>query len=243
MSELNPISLAARIAGTPSKESVLLAALDPASSEHICAGLKEELWRIFQITSSTELIACDPRQITGLLVDSSFKPLADDVLNFCELSDVWRSIPKILITPNIIEYSNTMRIPPNAVQPHLLSYLRTAQVDYQPRSRNESDRRQHYRHRCNTQVKIRHTAKLVDVSVGGAALEMSYGPPVDMKITVPVNEKEPVLAALEGEVLSSNCRAPNTYMVHVRFTNVTPALERAMQRLILGFQMRRFADQ
>lgn len=223
----------------------LLGVLNLASAEQTTAVLNEDGWTIIRISSTADLAKYTPHLIHCVLLDSSRKPLCDEVLTFCEQSYSWRSVPKVMIAPPIAEYSNLVRVPPHAVSEHLVSYVRTSQADDGVLSTTTappvdySDRRRHYRHRCSQHVVVRQFGVLVDISAGGAALEVPYSLPVGTTITVPVCETDPLLRLLEAEVLSSNRRRNNAWLVHVRFLKITTAVERAMQRHILSLQKSR----
>lgn len=221
----------------------VLGVLNHSSAEQISMLLAEEGWTVIRVSATADLAKYNPRLIRCILIDSSRTPLAEEVLEFCELSDAWRNLPKVMIAPPRTEFTNLMRIPPTAVPDHLVSYLRTSQVDDGSLSTtsatpvDSSDRRRHYRHRCSTHVPIRQFTTIIDISSGGAALEMTYGLPPGTKLLVPVCETEPLLKLMESEVLSSNLRRNHKWVVHVRFMNITPLVERAMQRHILNLQL------
>ena len=223
----------------------VLGVLNHASAEQISMLLAEEGWTVIRVSASTDLPKYNPRLIRCILIDSTRSPLADEVLAFCELSESWRNLPKVLIAPPLCEFTNVMRIPPTAVPDHLVSYLRTSQVDDGSLSTttaapvDSTDRRRHYRHRCSTHIPVRQFTTLIDISSGGAALEMPYGLPPGTKLLVPVSENDPQLKLMESEVLSSNRRRNNNWIVHVRFLNISATVERAMQRHILNLQLQK----
>jgi len=230
--------------GSKAKLSVL-SVLEQSNAEQTSLMLSEEGWTVIRISSTSEMSKYNPKFIRCILVDSARKPLSDEVLAFCEHSESWRNVPKVLIAPQIIDYTNMIRVPPHAVPEHLVSYLRTTQVEYTPFATTSSpavdfdDRRRHYRQRCCQPIPLRQIGVLLDISADGAALEMPYGFPGGTKISLHVNENVPLLRLMDAEVLSSNRRKNNTWLVHVRFLNITTAIERAMQQYILSLQIRR----
>ncbi|MGD0088770.1 MAG: PilZ domain-containing protein [Planctomycetota bacterium] len=223
-------------------KKLALVLVRPSNLKEVCQRLTGEGWSQSIITSPDDLVSRNPDTVDCLLLDLSRKLAADAVLAWCERSSRWRRVPKLLITP-VGRPAAPRTVPGSKTDGQLDPALKTVQALFDGHwAETPGERRRQYRQECHSSatVRLRETAILLDVSSGGASLELPHGVPPGARITLPVSESPPALTALDAQVLSCHQQAdPARFLVHVMFLGLSPGVERALQRRLLLWQTRR----
>jgi hypothetical protein len=222
------------------RKSVLVVP-EPAYAGPVLQELVKVGWTITTIEARADLARQNPDSLGCLLLDGDRKPLAEEVLAWCEKTEIWRWFPKVLIGSATAPYTNLLQISRADVEKKLVGHLMAAQYELHPPPASGSERRSSYRHKCNTPINIQLIATLIDISGGGVALELPFTLPIGMKVGIHISDTDPLLDILEAEVVRNNRRNVVESVSHLRFTDLTPAIQKALQRHLLSLQMRRLA--
>jgi hypothetical protein len=243
-----------------------LVVLAAQSARQVWQTLCETHWAFAAVVSLAELKEHDPNGVDCLVLDTCCQPLVSDILAWCEGSEPWRKVPKLLLIPPADNYNRLTHVSTENLEAYLRAVtefpdrrsqalttsqaleavstlpdgLRPIETRYQQTAVQPlSDRRQNFRYPCNDPVTFQQRGKLVDLSIGGALLETVSLMPAKTALRVCVSEHEPLLKALDAEVISCQQVTDDQCHSNLQFRNVTPSVERALQRYLLGRQSRR----
>jgi c-di-GMP-binding flagellar brake protein YcgR len=99
------------------------------------------------------------------------------------------------------------------------------------------DRRASYRLPCRLECRVAQRGMIWDISVGGVAINFLTPIPEGQTIFIRLAKDDPDLAEVEAEVVT--CRQTGgAYVLHVHFVNMSPAVERALNRYMIRLQVR-----
>ena len=218
----------------------VLAVLHPEYAVPVLQELLRVNWTITTIESTLDLGKHTADAVGCLLLDSARKPLVDEVLAWCENSGNWRSVPKVIIGVTTKDYSNTLKLRRDDVQSRLITYLIDSQSQFREHKVNKwNEKRAVYRHNCSLPITIEQNFTLLDVSVRGAAFESFHSFNNGTLLHIHISKDDPFLHSIEAEVTSTERRTSATFTIHSRFTNVSSAVDRALNRYLLSLQVRR----
>ena len=98
-----------------------------------------------------------------------------------------------------------------------------------PQNKRKHDRRKSY-------WPVMLHSRLLDLSEGGVALEMSFQIPDGTPLQICISPADPHLKELDAMVVGCRESRSKEFIIHTKFVNLTPSVERALKKYIMFVQ-------
>jgi len=208
--------------------------VDPSMVGAIQEAIRVSRWCLVCCDSLEHVQWQSPGVVHGIIGDETRLDLSHSVFEWCHSQTRWRPIKKFFVGQCGPMFTTVEKLNSAGLSVELRRHLENLTA---PVPKVHQDRTS-FRHRCKVGTLLFVDTTIVDIGMGGAQIEttlpLQIGSRVRLKIT-----SDALLESVESEVLAVRQSSPASVTMNLRFTNITPAFERALQRHMISLQVRR----
>jgi hypothetical protein len=212
----------------------LLSMIDPSKVGVIQEAIRPSRWCLVCCDSLEHVQWHSPDVVHGIIGDESRLDLSHQVFEWCHTQTRWRRIQKFFVGQCDPMFTNVERLQSAELSMQFRRYVENLTAP----SPSSMQSRTSYRHRCKIGTLLYVDTTIMDLGMGGAQIETSLLLPIGSRVRLKISN-DAQLDSVESEVLAVRQVTHGSVTMNVRFTNITPLLDRALQRHLLTLQVRK----
>jgi hypothetical protein len=212
----------------------LLSMVDPSKVGAIQEAIRISRWALVCCVTLDHVQWHSPEVVAGIIGDEARMDLTYRTFEWCHSQTRWRPIPKFFVGQCDPMYANVQKFQNNQLAIQLRQYVDNLAAP----TPSAFTSRTSFRHKCKVGTLLTMDATILDLGMGGAQIETKLPLPMGSRVRLKIANEE-LLDNIESEVLAVRQTSPYVALMNVRFCNITPALDRALQRHLLTLQVRK----